>query len=222
MTWKNCSLYQYKNWFEHRLALQCVESLNNKGFTAVYAQNKQHAVDFVLKAIPNETSTIGIGGSVTIRDLNLPEILNQKGFTLYDHWDNTLTKEKKNEVRHKQITADVFLSSVNALCIDGTLINSDGFGNRVSSMIFGPQITIVVCGINKLVYSLDEAFRRIGRYAAPINSRRLGSPISVQNIISDSRLLDPDLGCRITTIIQKPPLAKNKFVVVLINEILGY
>ncbi len=44
-----------------------------------------------------------------------------------------------------------FLTSTNALTMDGKLINVDATGNRVASMIFGPEKVIVIAGINKIV-----------------------------------------------------------------------
>lgn len=214
-------LYQPKHWFNQKLAAECIESLKAKGFIAYYAQDRQEATDRILGEIPNGAS-VGIGGSVTLRDLGIPGILKEKGYTVYDHWDEALTQPEKREARNKQVLADVFLSGTNAVCLDGTLVNADGSGNRVSSMIFGPKITIVVCGVNKIVGNLDEAFARIRQYAAPVNARRLGAAMPCQNIAGYSSSPGIKLGCRVTTIIEAPPMAKERFVVVVVNEDLGY
>ncbi len=71
----------------------------------------------------------------------------------------------------------MFLSSTNAVTMKGTLINIDGFGNRVASMMFGPQTTIIVCGYNKIVDDVDQGLARIWNYAGPINYKRLGREI---------------------------------------------
>ncbi len=221
MTKQVVPLYQPEYWFYEKLATHCVESLNAKGFVAHYAKTKQEAIELVLSEIPDRCS-VGVGGSVTLRDLGIPRILKQKGYTLYDHWDDTLTPDQKIETRNKQVTADVFLSGTNAVCLDGTLVNTDGSGNRVGSMIFGPKITLVVCGVNKLVRNVNEALERIRRHAAPINARRLGASMPCQNIAGCMSCSGPDLGCRVTTIIEAPPTGKEKFVVVVVNQNMGY
>lgn len=65
-------------WFHTKRALACVEALNKVGFTAVYAATREEAVKTVLDAV-SEGSTVGIGGSVTVRELGLPEALKRKG-----------------------------------------------------------------------------------------------------------------------------------------------
>ena len=50
-----------------------------------------------------------------------------------------------------QQQSDYFLTSTNAVTMDGKLVNVDASGNRVASMIFGPSHVIVVAGVNKVV-----------------------------------------------------------------------
>ena len=67
---------------------------------------------------------------------------------------------------------DVFLSGANAITLDGKVVCTDGNGNRVAALIFGPKKVIIVAGVNKLVADLDEALRRIHEVACPLNVRR--------------------------------------------------
>ena len=60
----------------------------------------------------------------------------------------------------------------NAVTLDGKLVNTDGRGNRVAPMIYGPDRVIVVAGANKLVNDMEEALLRIRQIAAPVNVRR--------------------------------------------------
>lgn len=50
--------------------------------------------------------------------------------------------------------------SSNAISITGELVNIDGYGNRVASLIFGPKNVIVIAGLNKVEPSLDAAILR--------------------------------------------------------------
>jgi len=68
--------------------------------------------------------------------------------------------------------ADIFVTGTNAITLDGKLVSTDGLGNRVSAMIFGPKKVILVAGVNKIVNDVDEALRRIHEVAAPLNARR--------------------------------------------------
>jgi len=112
-------LYQPKHWFNQKLAAECIESLKPKDSLPITPRTDKKQLTGSW-GNPNGAS-VGIGGSVTLRDLGIPGILKEKGYTVYDHWDEALTQPEKREARNKQVLADVFLSGTNAVCLDGTL-----------------------------------------------------------------------------------------------------
>jgi hypothetical protein len=78
----------------------------------------------------------------------------------------------KERQRH-HLTSQVFLTSTNALAADGKVVNTDNSGNRVASMIFGPQQVIVIAGRQKIVRDADTARKRIKDIRTPLAARRL-------------------------------------------------
>jgi len=50
------------------------------------------------------------------------------------------------EIFRSQLTCDVFISSSNAVTMEGYLVNVDQNGNRVAALTFGPKKTVVVVG----------------------------------------------------------------------------
>ena len=211
--------YAPERWFNQKRAQDCVEALKKNGFTAYFAETKEEAKKLAMAEIP-ENATVGFGGSVTVRELGLPEALQEAGHTTFDHWDLSKTPAQKTEARDAQVTSDVFLSSSNALTEAGALVNIDGSGNRVGSMIFGPKVSIVICGYNKLVAGIPEGIERAHKYSAPVNFKRLNLDTPCQKGIDCSQC-NPK-SCRVTTIIEAPPGAKKKFVVIVVNEKLGF
>jgi L-lactate utilization protein LutB len=214
--------HQHETWFGKEQAKACVEGLKRSGFTAYYADNREEAVQTVLDQVPPSAS-VGIGGSVTVRELGLPQSLRQAGHTVYDHWDTSLDTEGRERARDSQVLADVFLSSSNAVTQQGALVNVDGTGNRVAAMIFGPKTTILVVGYNKIVSGIPEAQERIRQYVAPVNYRRLNmnTPCQKGDCCSECGQSGPK-ACKVTTIIEAPPSGKKKFVVIVVGERLGY
>lgn len=210
-------MYEPEKLFVKKIAENCVEALKKSGFAAYYVETREEAKKIVMDAIP-EGASVGIGGSVTVRDLGLQEALTARGNVVYDHWDPALSAVEKTQARDNQIKADVFLSSTNALTKSGALVNVDGTGNRVASMIFGPKTSIVVCGYNKIVEDLDAALERIRTYAAPINYKRLNAkvPCAEGGDCANCSL------CKVTTVVEAKPGAKSLFVVVIVGEKLGY
>ncbi len=125
-------------------------------------------------------------------------------------------------MRRAQQGCDVFLTSSNAITQDGRLVNTDGSGNRVNAMAFGPRKAIVVAGVNKIVPDLERALQRIKEVAVPLNCRRLNSspPCIQAGKCVDCRV--PQRVCRITTIIEWKPPFFSDYLVIIVGETLGY
>lgn len=195
-----------------------IESLKKNNFDVKYYESSKEAVQEILKEIKSE-ETVGIGGSMTIKELQLDSLLKQRGNTVYWHWLES-TPEDMNKARQSASQSDVYLTSTNALTQDGKLVNTDGTGNRVAAMFYGPKKTIVVCGINKIAENLDSALERIEMNAYK-NARRLklNTPCAINENCSDCS--SPQRMCNITTIIRKKPMQKD-ITVILINEELGF
>lgn len=195
-----------------------LECLKKNNFDAKYFESSKEAIQEILKEIKPE-DVVGIGGSMTIKELQLDTLLKQRGNTVIWHWLET-TPEGMDKARKSAAFSDVYLTSSNALTQDGKLVNTDGMGNRVAAMFYGPKKTIVVCGVNKIVENLDAALERIEMNAYK-NARRLklNTPCAINESCSDCS--SPQRMCNITTIIRKKPMQKD-ITVILINEELGF
>jgi hypothetical protein len=195
-------------------------ALQKRGFRAVYAPTRAAAREILLREIPRE-ATVGVGGSVTIRELDILDTLRERGQNVLDHWQVPAGPENF-ELRRAQQTCDLFLSSTNALTTDGQIVNIDGAGNRVNALAFGPHRVVIVAGINKVVSDLEAALRRIKEVAVPLNSRRLNfaPPCVAAGKCVDCRV--PQRACRITSIIEWKPPFFSDYLVVIVGEDLGY
>ena len=187
----------------------------------LYADNAKEALDKVMFLIPKEAK-VGIGGSVTVRDIGLVEAIEKQGNTIFmDRGRRPIELKEKIKVRKEALTSDVYLASSNAITLQGQLVNIDGTGNRVSAMIFGPKKVIIVAGANKLVDTLDEALARIRNIAGPLNGKRLNlkTPCALTGKCTDCN--SPDRMCKITVILEKKP-SLSDITIVLVGENLGY
>ena len=211
---------EFKDWHNVTLGTKTVEALVKNNFQATYCQTKQEAVEQILALIPAD-ATVGVGGSWTIGELGLIDKLSALGNTMYNHSLPNLSAEAKVELRRKQLTCDVFLTGTNAVTMDGKLVNTDGIGNRVASMIFGPKKVVIVVGANKIVKDVAEAEKRIKLYAAPINNKRLNTPNPCTSTGECIDCKGPTRICNVTTIMSKrPPL--SDIHIVIVGENLGF
>ena len=113
------------------------------------------------------------------------------------------------------------IASSNAITLDGRLVNLDGMGNRVASMVFGPRKVVLVIGMNKVAADLDSAMARVKHYAGPVNAIRLGlnTPCVATGLCSDCR--SPQRICNMWSIIEGH-MIKDRIHVKLVGENLGY
>lgn len=205
--------------YKLEIAYKTIESLRKNSFTANYFETAKEA-EVHINAQIHQGMKVAFGGSATSRALNIRPYVLEVGAHLIDHATPGLTDEQKLEVLRSELTSDLFISSSNAITSSGHLVNVDGNGNRVAAMIFGPKKVIVIAGINKIVHSEEEAFRRIEHVAAPLNMKRLERKTPCVEDLTCHECSSPERGCRAYTIIRKRP-ALTPFEVIIIGEMLG-
>lgn len=152
------------------LAKTVISNLEKRHFEAYYCPTTQEALQKALSLIP-EGSSVGWGGSVTIREMGLTKAIHEGNYTVIDR-DLAKTPEETAELQRKCLTTDYFITSTNAMSEDGILVNIDGNGNRLAAICFGPKNVIVICGINKIAQNLEAAISRARFTAAPTNAGR--------------------------------------------------
>ncbi len=199
---------------------KCIENLKKNGFDASFFKEIQHAKDYILDMISNYSS-FGIGGSDTVRSMNIVQALKEMGKRVYDHWVEDLSKEQDLEIRLMQGRCDCFLCSANAISASGEIVNVDGIGNRVSAMCFGPKKVVIVAGTNKIVPDLDSAIKRIKEIAAPLRAKSLGLNLPCAKAGRCVECNSPQSICRITTILHKKPIYTD-ISVIIVDKSLGY
>ncbi|MBQ8554801.1 MAG: lactate utilization protein [Clostridia bacterium] len=193
-------------------------ALERRGFQVIHAKDRAEAARKVLALIP-EGASIGVGGSVTVRETGVADVLLQRGHAVHWHWFDV---EPKADIFPGAARSDVYLCSANAVTRDGQLVNIDGTGNRVAAMIHGPRAVIAIVGANKLVDGgYPQALARIKRDACPPNARRLN--MSTPCALTDKcDAANCEHGfCNVISI-QEHPTGKRPYTVVLVEEALGY
>lgn len=208
-------------WKYEKKFLTTIESLRKNGFTAQYFKNRNEAIVYIGELVKT-ANLIGIGGSMTIAELELPEFFKNLGKEVLNHNISGLNSQDKLNIMRKAILSDIYFSSTNAITIDGKLINIDATGNRVGSMLFGPKKVVIVAGRNKIVEGdVNIAIKRIKDWASPPNAKRLNfkTPCAETGFCADCN--SPDRICRIITIIERKPRLTD-FEIILINEDLGF
>lgn len=145
-------------------------ALEKNNMVAYIAKDSEEARE-IIKSILKEGNTVTNGGTVTLEETGIREMLKSGE---YNYLDRALNMTGGTIDFYRQsLCVDVYLTSSNAITENGELYNVDGFGNRVSAISFGPKKVVVVAGYNKIVENIEEAVKRVKTVAAPKNCVRL-------------------------------------------------
>lgn len=212
----------YKNQAEniiHKLAARHME-----GFYCPDIESaKKKVVELIslgMDGVATTGRTVAYGGSMTIDNTDLKQMIADSGQTLIVRESYAKTKEEQKKLKSLQINADTFLMSTNAITLNGELVNIDGTGNRLCYLIYGPDQVIVLAGMNKVVTNVEDGIRRVRNFASPANTVRLhcDTPCAVTGQCAD---------CLKNTIcnqivVTRASKDQGRIKVILVGEELGY
>lgn len=194
-----------KEFYEKQAAV-IIKNLKKRNMDGYYCASCADAVAKAMELIGKDSS-VGFGGSMTLKECGLMDALNASDVRLLD--------------RSEASGADYFLMSTNAITLDGQLVNIDGSGNRVASLIYGPAHVVIIAGMNKVAKDVDSAIERVHTTAAPPNAMRLSmnTPCGVTGVCADC--LSADCICA-HTVITRYSRISGRIAVILVGESLGY
>lgn len=208
-----------KKQFYRNQAQSIIKKLELRKMEGYYCETKEEAKEKFLELVGSDKKSIGYGGSMTLDELGLKEAVEAAGHDLIRR-ENYKTPEEKKECAAKQVTADVFMTSTNAITLDGELVNIDGAGNRVCYLIYGPETVIVVAGMNKVVTDVESGIKRIRDFAAPPNTVRLNCDTPCAKTGRCADCINDTICC--TTVVTRVSRVPGRIKVILVGEELGY
>ncbi len=195
-------------------------NLEKRGFKTTLFEKASDAADYLSQEI-NGVS-VAFGGSKTVSDMNLFAILSQHNEIWWHGNQEIVEKFGADTVMKNAMSTDIYISSVNAVSRDGSLINIDGRGNRIASTVYGHKKVYLLVGKNKVADNFEEALWRARNIAAPKNAKRLQrkTPCAEKgdrcyNCNSLDRI------CNGFMVIERP-MSGQETEIVLINEELGF
>lgn len=208
-----------------------LEALRRNNMEAYYVDTKEEAREKALSFI-NKQDTVAVGGSVTLNQLGMLDILRNGNYVFLDRY-SVSDPAQIQRIFHESLSADVFLCSSNAITENGELYNVDGTCNRISAITYGPKSVVIIAGVNKLVKDLDEAVMRVKAVAAPLNCKRLnkntycaakGKCASIdagKGAQMTAGCSSPQRICRSYSVCG-PQSVKDRIKIILVGENLGY
>lgn len=192
-----------------------IKNLEKRNMVGHYCETPDDACEKILSLIDEEQS-VSWGGSATLDEIGIKDKLKH----VIDA--TKASPENAYDERRKTLLADVYLTSTNAITMDGELVNIDGTGNRVAAMCFGPKKVIVVAGVNKITEDETAALSRIRTDACPPNCIRLkkNTPCAITG--KCGHCLTPGQTICAYTVTTRFSGVADRIHIILVNEVLGF
>lgn len=81
---------------------------------------------------------------MTLFETGVIDLLRKSPVQFLDRYQKDLTRDEVEDIFHQSLLADLYLTSSNAIDMQGNLYNIDGNGNRVAAMIYGPKKVLAI------------------------------------------------------------------------------
>ncbi|MBQ3133300.1 MAG: lactate utilization protein [Clostridia bacterium] len=205
-----------------------LEALRRNRMQAHYVATAAEVVPLV-KSLMHAGESVALGGSVTLEQTGVLALVNSGEYRHIDRYEAGLSPEEVTARLCEAFFADTYLTSANAITLDGELYNVDGRANRIAAIAYGPKSVIVVAGINKLVPTLEDAVARVKTIAAPRNVERLHCDTGCAQIgVCAGHKGRMTAGCAkdglicCSYLISASQREKDRIKVILVGEELGY
>ncbi|WP_152017699.1 lactate utilization protein [Aliarcobacter butzleri] len=192
--------------------------LKSCGYDAYFVKDKAEALSLA-KSYIKPNMSVGLGGSESVKEIGLLDfLLENKEITLHNQYEAGISMEENIKRRKQGLISDIFVTSTNAITKDGKLVNADGSGNRVAALSYGPTNILLIVGINKIVDSLEDGFKRVMDVAATKNIDRMNK--KAISFGKEPKYNLDNIARKFSWI--KADDEKGRIIIILVDEELGY
>ncbi|MCT7578452.1 lactate utilization protein [Aliarcobacter butzleri] len=192
--------------------------LKSCGYDAYFVKDKAEALSLA-KSYIKPNMSVGLGGSESVKEIGLLDfLLDNKEITLHNQYEAGISMEENIKRRKQGLISDIFVTSTNAITKDGKLVNADGSGNRVAALSYGPTNVLLIVGINKIVDSLEDGFKRVMDVAATKNIDRMNK--KAISFGKEPKYNLDNIARKFTWI--KADDEIGRIIIILVDEELGY
>ncbi len=162
---------------------RAVKALESNGIRVIVAANSEQAKQAFLELIP-AGAEVFTATSVTLDTLGIPAEVDQR----YDSVRVKLSKMDRatqgREMVKMGATPEWMAGSVHAVTEDGTVVIASNTGSQLAGYSAGAAHVVWVVGAQKIVPTLDEAFKRIREYTLALEDERALQAYGVNSNIS--------------------------------------
>lgn len=190
-----------------------VGSLKGNNFQPIVVRNKEEAIEVIKQLIPPGASIMN-GTSATLNEIGFIDYIKSDTH----NWNNLhapIVAEpdpvKQLSLRNQALFAEYYLGSVHALTETGEMVIASNTGSQLPHLVFTSPNLILVVGSNKIVTTLDEAFKRLREQVIPLEDERMKKAYGIGTTWAKTVILH-----------KENPMMGRNIKVIIVNEKLGF
>jgi L-lactate utilization protein LutB len=188
-------------------------ALREHNFKPIIVGTKEEALATVRELVPEGASVMN-GASKTLEEIGYLDLL-KSGQHKWNNLHETILAEKDPSkqalLRRQSVVSDFYLGSTHALTETGEMVNSSNSGSQLPHLAFTSPNVVLVVGANKIVPTLDDAFRRLEEYVVPLEDKRMRDLYGFGTMQAKTLILH-----------KENPALGRKVHVIIVNESLGF
>lgn len=201
-------------------AAEIIKNLKKRRMEGFYVPTAAEALEKAQSFLTPGCSASS-GGSMTLQEIGLMDALRARDDVTFIDRESGTNPDEMLAIQRRAFSCDFYFMSTNAITIDGELVNIDGTGNRVASLIYGPKNVIIIAGMNKVTADVHSALKRVRSTASAPNCIRLNRNTPCALTGKCGECLGDDSICSQTVITRRSGF-KDRIKVILVGENLGY
>lgn len=203
----------YNNLASVEVIEKTINSLKERGFLPEVIETREAALMRIKELIPGG-ATVMNGSSRTLEEIGFIEHLktNNHGWKNL-HADILALSDttEQQKMREQAFFSEFYLGSVHALTESGELLIASNSGSQLPHLVSTSANLILVVGAQKIVPTVDEAFKRLDEQVIPLEEKRMRAAQGVGTYPSKVLLLN-----------RESDFMGRKVRLLIVNEILGY
>ena len=207
-------------WVNEKKIEKTINNLKKNNINGYYVKDNDELINLI-KDIAKEGEVVSVGGSMSLFESKVIELLRSGRYEFLDRYKKDLTQEDIKEIYRKSFFADTYFASANAITEDGKIFNVDGNGNRVAAILYGPDKVVLIVGVNKIVKNIEQAVARNRAISGPANAKRLNLSTPCVKTGQCMECKSEDRICCEYTVIKRQRNPKRMHVI-FINDTLGF
>lgn len=207
-------------WVNEKKIEKTINNLKKNNINGYYVKDNDELINLI-KDIAKEGEVVSVGGSMSLFESKVIELLRSGRYEFLDRYKKDLTQEDIKEIYRKSFFADAYFASANAITEDGKIFNVDGNGNRVAAILYGPDKVVLIVGVNKIVKNIEQAVSRNRAISGPANAKRLNLSTPCVKTGQCMECNSEDRICCEYTVIKRQRNPKRMHVI-FINDTLGF